>query len=200
MELKEILFIENKLLNGGLSEIDLVYDEMEFLQTLNKFVQENIGIFQISNECMYNYKKIIAKYDNERYKYIKEILKAYTFIMNYEELTNNQKEQCKNEFINKIRLEHNIEKEININELIKIINIDNTVYRNLNHFILYYKKDEEEYIKYSMNYFINKDKENIETYQTYINLYRENGLLYEHKNNIIEFPKKKSFLKRLFRK
>ena len=51
-----------------------------------------------------------------------------------------------------------------------------------------------------MNYFINIDKKNKDLYEDYINLYRENNVVYEHKNNIVIFPKKLSFPRRLFRK
>ena len=120
--------------------------------------------------------------------------------MRFENLTNEEKEEIKINYLNKIKEEHEIDKELTVSEALKVIYVDCRLFENLNHFILYYNEDVKDYIKYSMNYFINIDKKNKDLYEDYINLYRENNVVYEHKNNIVNFPKKLSFSRRLFRK
>ena len=120
--------------------------------------------------------------------------------MRFENLTNEEKEEIKINYLNKIKEEHEIDKELTVSEALKVIYVDYRLFENLNHFILYYNEDVKDYIKYSMNYFINIDKKNKDLYEDYINLYRENNVVYEHKNNIVNFPKKLSFSRRLFRK
>ena len=201
MELDDIIYIEKKLITGELSDIDLVYDELDFFQKLNKFFYQNIGLFCLNEKYIYNYKRIIKKYEQEKYKYMKEILESYTILMNFENLNKEEKEKIKINYLNKIRVEHNIEKEITISEALKVIYVDYKLFDYFNHFILYYNEEVKDYIKYSMNYFINMDKENKDLYEDYINLYRENNVVYEHKDNIIKLPVKKvKFLKRIFRK
>lgn len=200
MDLEDVIYIEKKLICGNLNDIDLVYDELDFFQTLNRFAYQNVGLFCLNETYIYNYKRIIEKYEDERYKYTRELLESYTFIMRFENLTNEEKEEIKINYLNKIKEEHEIDKELTVSEALKVIYVDCRLFENLNHFILYYNEDVKDYIKYSMNYFINIDKKNKDLYEDYINLYRENNVVYEHKNNIVNFPKKLSFSRRLFRK
>ena len=45
MDLEDIIYIEKKLICGNLNDIDLVYDELDFFQTLNRFAYQNVGLF-----------------------------------------------------------------------------------------------------------------------------------------------------------
>ena len=201
MELEDIMYIEKKIIGGNLNDIDLVCDELDFFQKTNKFVYQNVGLFCLNERYIHNYKRILEKYEEEKYKYMKELLKGYTFLMEFESLNVNEKEEIKKNYLNKIKEEHLINKEISTSEALKIMYVDYKLFDSLNRFILFYDDDVKDYIKYSMNYFMNIDKENIDLYEDYINLYRENNVVYEHKNNIVKFPKKKlSFLRRLFKK
>ena len=91
MDLEDIIYIEKKLICGNLNDIDLVYDELDFFQTLNRFAYQNVGLFCLNETYIYNYKRIIEKYEDERYKYTRELLESYTFIMRFENLTNEEK-------------------------------------------------------------------------------------------------------------
>ena len=92
MDLEDIIYIEKKLICGNLNDIDLVYDELDFFQTLNRFAYQNVGLFCLNETYIYNYKRIIEKYEDERYKYTRELLESYTFIMRFENLTNEEKD------------------------------------------------------------------------------------------------------------
>ena len=138
MDLEDIIYIEKKLICGNLNDIDLVYDELDFFQTLNRFAYQNVGLFCLNETYIYNYKRIIEKYEDERYKYTRELLESYTFIMRFENLTNEEKEEIKINYLNKIKEEHEIDKELTVSEALKVIYVDYRLFENLNHFILYY--------------------------------------------------------------
>ena len=59
MDLEDIIYIEKKLISGNLNDIDLVYDELDFFQTLNKFAYQNVGLFCLNEMYIYNYKRNI---------------------------------------------------------------------------------------------------------------------------------------------
>ena len=42
MDLEDIIYIEKKLICGNLNDIDLVYDELDFFQTLNRLAYQNV--------------------------------------------------------------------------------------------------------------------------------------------------------------
>lgn len=188
------------MLDGEMDVLPLLKDEQkrELFEQLNDFAKKNIGLLIVSDQVMNNYKKVIAFYEKDKQKFMKEILIARTIIMNIECI--DDKKIVIDDFYRKFKEEHEINYIINHRQLLKQIGVDMLVNANTNKCQLYYNKNEEEYIKNSMKYLINTDKENLELYDMIIKLYRDSNLIYKHKDNIIEFPKKKKTLKSLVKK
>ena len=61
MDLEDIIYIEKKLICGNLNDIDLVYDELDFFQTLNRFAYQNVGLFCLNETYIYITIKELSK-------------------------------------------------------------------------------------------------------------------------------------------
>lgn len=194
-----LMRIKYCLIDGELYPLKFYKEEQKrkLFNELNDFVHKNIALLIVSDQVMNNYKKIIAFYEKDKQKFMKEILIAYTIIMNIEYI--DDKKTVIDDFYCMFKKEHEINYITN-KQLLKQISVDLLVRANINKGQLYYNKDEEKYIKSAMKYLINTDKENIEIYNLVIRLYRDSDLIYKHKDNIIKFPKKKIILKSLVKK
>lgn len=200
MELCDSILYSRMLVSGDISELDFIPDEEAFLKGINRFARGNVGLFCLSSDFIYNYERIIHYFELNKCKFMKDIIVAYTLVMDVNSLTDSEKEVFIQIYLSNFLNKHGIKKVESLNELIKIINVDYYTYDGFEKGALYYERENTKYIKYSFNYFISVDPLNKDVYEEYINLYRENEVVFEHKDNIVKFPKKMGFFRRLFKK
>ena len=202
MSLEDILYEKYALINNFLST-DFYENKNEFLQNLNCFVKENIGLFCLYNETLNNYKEILCSFDEDRALYIKEIIKGFTNILNIESIDDSLKELYAIRYLLNESTNRQLDYVPGKEELREMIYYDLAIYRTLIDGSLFYEgKKSEKYIKSSLNYFMSIDSENKQLYDFFVDAYKQIGYVYgKEKCKILRFPKKKqSLFKKLFKK
>lgn len=203
MNLEDVLYIKCVLINDSLNVnmINFDKDKNEFLKELNCFVKQNIGFFYLYEYTLNNYKNLLNLFDNDKSLYVKEIIKGFTNILDIESIDDSLKEKYVLEYLNKEKNNRHLDYIPDKEELCIMINYDFIIYQTLVNGNLFYKgKESEKYIKSSLNYFMSIDSENKETYDFFVDAYKQVGYVYEtEKSNILEFPKRR-LLRRIFRR
>lgn len=180
MNIKDMLFVKTKLTTNN---IELSYEPNEFLNLVNTYIRKNVGLLCLSDNILNNYQKILNYFEEKRPECRKDFFISYAVIMFIQSLTEEEKQSIGLLYLENERKSHNLD-YLDIQTLPRVFNCDFLVYYNYLHNLTYC----DEYVNASFRYFINIDKINISSYNKMIQKYKEETIIFDDYEQIIDFP------------